>query len=341
METNKSFLKSNKIFSQNLKKLIKDNELNQSKLSKEIGFSVTSINNYLNDVNDPSVSFLLSLKKQYGINIDDFLTKTTEEDVSLKQKYSVVNAEKYIGNYMLYFYQSSAYKGAGFNPVKDPLKYGVLSVFPSRESSFDGSIKMVSLATFFASRQDAKDFKQQLDNLNENYEEIDAKHGVFEQKYKGNLESSNTQVFIDLKSHYYNDKVLIILNNPPTEKAYVGGIGTVNSVARGREPSPVIQYLILSKYFVEMPDGELYNMLSLTVENIDVRNETMKLLEQFKSLYLETNTNLEEYQKNYIMQNNIERSIVDVVKRNMFLYGKISNREDDKYYRLIMSYKNK
>jgi hypothetical protein len=90
-----------------------------------------------------------------------------------------------------------------------------------------------------------------------------------------------------------------------------------------------------------MPDGELYNMLSLGVENIDVRNETMKLLEQFKSLYLDSNINLEEYQKNYIMQNNIERSIVDTVKRNMFLYGKISNREDDKYYRLIMSYKNK
>jgi hypothetical protein len=90
-----------------------------------------------------------------------------------------------------------------------------------------------------------------------------------------------------------------------------------------------------------MPDGELYNMLSLGVDNIDVRNETMKLLEQFKSLYLDTNINLEEYQKNYIMQNNIERSIMDAVKRNMFLYGKISNREDDKYYRLIMSYKNK
>ena len=46
-----------------------------------------------------------------------------------------------------------------------------------------------------------------------------------------------------------------------------------------------------------------------------------------------------EYQKNYIMQNNIERSVIDIIKRNMFKYGKVSNKEDDKYYRLIMSYK--
>lgn len=341
MSTDKNLLKTSKVFSLNLKTLIKDNKLNQSKLSKEIGFSVTSINNYLNDVNDPPIAFLLSLKKQYGINIDDFLTKTVKEDELTHPKHTSVSAEKYIGNYMLYFYQSSAYKGAGFNPVKDPLKYGVLSVFPAKEFNFDNSVKMISLATFFASRQEAKEFKQKLDYLADNYSEIKNSHNTYAQNYKGTLESSVTQVFIDLKSQYYNDRVLIILNNPPTEKSYVGGIGTVNSVARGREPSPVIQYIILSKYFVETPDGELYNMLNLSVENIDVRNETMKLLEQFKALYLESNVNLEEYQKNYIMQNNIERSIVDVVKRNMFLYGKISNREDDKYYRLIMSYKKK
>lgn len=329
------------VFSKNLNKLIKEQGLNQLKLSKILGFSVTSINNYLNDVNDPPVSFLLNLKKQYNINIDDFLTKISEEELTIKDLQNTVSAKKYKGNYMLYFYQSSAYKGAGFNPVKDPLKYGVLSVFPSGETNFDGSVKMISMATFFVSRQDAKDFKTSLDNLEDYYSDIEGKHNSYEQNYKGTLTSTANQVFISLRSAHYNDKVLIILNNPPSERAYVGGIGTVNSVSRGREPSPVIQYIILSKYFIEMPDGELYNMLNLNVENIDVRNETMKLLEQFKSLYLDTNINLEEYQKNYIMQNNIERSVVDVVKRNIFLYGKISNREDDKYYRLIMSYKNK
>jgi transcriptional regulator with XRE-family HTH domain len=328
-------------FSINLNKLMQIENYNQSKLSRELGFSITSVNNYLNDVNDPPVSFLLSLKKKFHINIDDFLTKVSEDENLIKTKQTIVSAQKYAGNYMLYFYQSSAYKGAGFNPVKDPLKYGVLSVFPKNEMDSGEAYSMVTLATFFASRQEAKEFKKTLDGLGDYSIEIEQKHKSYEQNYRGTLSSTMTQVFINLKSDYYNDRVLIILNNPPSEKAYVGGIGTVNSVARGREPSPVIQYIILSKYFIEMPDGELYNMLSLGVENIDVRNETMKLLEQFKSLYLDSNINLEEYQKNYIMQNNIERSIVDTVKRNMFLYGKISNREDDKYYRLIMSYKNK
>jgi len=341
MEQKANNKKESSVFSTNLNKLMQTENYNQSKLGRELGFSVTSINNYLNDVNDPPVSFLLSLKKRFFINIDNFLTKVAEDDSIVKQKQTIVNSQKYIGNYMLYFYQSSAYKGAGFNPVKDPLKYGVLSVFSQNETGFDEAYNMVTVATFFTSRQEAKEFKKTLDSLGEYYNEIEQKHRVHEQNYKGSLSSTTTQVFISLKSDYYNDRVLIILNNPPTEKLYVGGIGTVNSVARGREPSPVIQFIILSKYDIEMPDGELYNMLSLGVDNIDVRNETMKLLEQFKSLYLDTNINLEEYQKNYIMQNNIERSIMDAVKRNMFLYGKISNREDDKYYRLIMSYKNK
>jgi len=341
MENKNEEQKNKSVISINLQKLMKEHGLNQSKLSKELGFSVTSINNYLNEVNDPPISFLLSLKKQYSINIDDFLTEVTQEELVVKPIQTIVSSAKYIGNYMLYFYQSSAYKGAGFNPVKDSLKYGVLSIFPVKEVSFEGNYQMLARATFFTSRQEAKEFKQVLDSLGEYYLEIEAKHNGYEQNYKGSLESTTTQVFISLRSNYYNDRVLIILNNPPAEKSYVGGIGTVNSVSRGREPSPIIQYIILSKYFIEMPDGELYNLLSLNVENIDVRNETMKLLEQFKSLYLDSNINLEEYQKNYIMQNNIERSIVDVVKRNVFLYGKISNREDDKYYRLIMSYKNK
>ncbi|MGD9901606.1 MAG: helix-turn-helix transcriptional regulator [Spirochaetales bacterium] len=326
-------------FSVNLQKLIKDQDLNQSKLSQMTGFSVTSINNYLNEVNDPPISFLLALKKQYKINIDEFLTKRLEENTLVKVQTPYVNSQKYEGNYMLYFHQSSAYKGAGYNPVKDPLKYGVLSIFPSADNTFDASNKMVSVATFFTSRQEAKAFKQVLDNLPNDYVEIENKHETYGQKYKGALEATPAQVFISLKSDSYRDSVLIILNNPPSDKAYIGGIGTVNSVSHGREPAPVIQYIILSKYYIDMPDGELYNLLSLTVENIDVRTETMKLLEQFKMLYSDKNINIEEYQKNYIMQNNIERSIVDIVKRNMFLYGKISNREDDKYYRLIMSYR--
>jgi transcriptional regulator with XRE-family HTH domain len=341
MQKQSKIIKQHSVFSQNLKRLLTDQGLNQTKLANKLDVSVASINNYLKDVNDPPVNFLLKLKLHFSIDIDDFLTKIIEDETTQENKEAIVNSQKYKGNYILYYYQSSAYKGAGFNPVKDPVKYGVLSVFPSQKVNDSNNFKMISLATFFTSRKEAKEFKENLDALNDKYAQIQKHHDLYEQNFKGTLTSTNTQVFINLSSSFYNDKVLIILNNPPAEKAYVGGIGTVNSVSRGREPAPVIQYIILSKYLIDMQDSELYNILSLSVENIDVRNEAMKLLEQFKSLYLDSNINLEEYQKNHIMQNNIERSVVDVVKRNMFLYGKVSNREDDKYYRLIMSYKNK
>lgn len=328
------------IFSSNLSKLLAIKGINKSGLAKQTEVSLTSINNYLNEVNDPPISFLLALKKQYDINIDDFVTKNLTDDYKLKLREKLnFSAKKFVGNYILYFYQSSAYKGSGVNPTKDPLKYGVLSVLSVMDYTTSKSSSMKVLTNFFSNRTEAEEFKETLDLLKTDNEKIIKLYKGFERVYKGSLELTNTQAFISLRSNYCQDKVSIILNNPPSRKNYVGGLGTVNSIARGREPAPVIQYIILSRHSFIMTDNEIYGLLSLNVESLDVRNEALKLIEQFKVLYLDSNIKLEEYQRNYIMQNNIENAIIENIKRNLFRYGKVSNREDDKYYRLIMSYK--
>jgi|LGVF01.2.fsa_nt_gb transcriptional regulator with XRE-family HTH domain len=339
MKNEKEIYNLRNVCASNLKKLIKDNGLNQSKLSKATSFSVTSINNYLNEVNDPPITFLLELKKLFNIDIDLFVTRKIKEETSLlSQKDSSISGAKYEGNYLVYFYNSNSYKGSGFNPLKDPLRYGVLSVAASNEYIYGEDSKMISFASFFDNRNQAREFKEKLDMLKDNYSEIEDLHKTIEQNYKGRLESTKNQVFIYLNSVYKKDRVYIILNNPPSEQSYIGGIGAVNSISRGREHSPIIQYIILSKFNIDLPDGEIYNLLSLNTQDIDVRSESLKLIEEFKALFLDEKLNLEEFQKNFIMQNNVEKIVISIVKRHLFRYGKISNRDDDKYYHMIKSY---
>ena len=44
-----------------------------------------------------------------------------------------------------------------------------------------------------------------------------------------------------------DDEVYFIFNNPPSVEKYIGGLGTINSVSRGREHNPCVQFIILSK----------------------------------------------------------------------------------------------
>lgn len=340
---NKKVKEAKSTFSSNLNKLIKFNNITQSELAKKTDTSFASISNYIKGISVPSIEFLLKLKSIYRINIDEFLTSDFQKENLVDNEISSnikTEASKFTGNFILYFYVSSGYKGSGQNPLKDEIRYGVMSVYPNRNKK-DKTGKLCVKVSFFKSRKNAERFKENIDKL-ENNKKILQEHNSNTKNYEGVLEASETHVFISVKDEKNKDKAFIIFNSPPVDRDYMGGLGTANSISTGREPSPVIQYILISRNILNIPEGEIYNLLSLPIDNIDITNETVNLLEQFKKLYLDENISLEEFEKKYIMQNNIEKVIRDVVKRNLFRYAKVSNREDDKYYRISMAYsKNK
>ena len=129
---------------------------------------------------------------------------------------------------------------------------------------------------------------------------------------------------------------MIILNNPPSEKKYLGGLGTVNSISRGREHVPCVQYIIMSNIILNLPDGEIYNLLSLDITEVNIKNEVNELITLFKKLYLSgTESGLNEYQQKHIIEDSIKTIISNTIDSNMFRFAKVSNMEDDNYYRLI------
>ena len=76
--------------------------------------------------------------------------------------------------------------------------------------------------------------------------------------------------------------------------------------------------------------------MSLGLTEINIKNETNELINLIKKLYLsKTETGLTEYQQKHIIEDSIKNIIFDAIDSNMFRFAKVSNVEDDNYYRLI------
>lgn len=322
-----------KIFNSNLKYLMQVHNLTQKQLSEQTGISAGTINNYVTKFAEPSVEFLLNLKKLYGVNLDEMFTldMTKQVKITPKDELNQEKIKKYLGSYIMYFYNSSEYKGKVSAYSKNTLKYAVLSFIYKEESN---TIK--AIANFIKSRDEAEEIKTLLEAKTSD-SEIEKVHESYPQLYYGNLEMSDLQLFVYLKSEELNDQSLIILNNPPSNKLYVGGLGTANSVSRGREHMPCVQFILVSRNILRIPDGEVYNLLSLGVSDVNVETETDQLIALFKNLYVNVDLkdDLSEFQKKKIVENSLTNTLIELIDANMFRFAKVSNMEDDDYYRII------
>ena len=311
-------------FQKNLKILA--NKYTQKYIADRTGFSQSSINNYLTKNSEPSIQFLIALKNAFGICLDDFLF--SDIDISNEISY-----DRFIGNYMVYYYNNNSYKGEVHVNITNTLNYGVISVV--REKDLDKHVAVYGV--FVKSKMEATELLKELNAMGQSnlvisqYEKV----GNF---YKGNISTTEQSIFIDLSNNFNGDQTFIILNNPPTKNTYIGGVGTVNSIARGREHNPCVQFAILSKKLIDKPDGEIYNCLKFDDYNINFDYAIKDVVDLFKRLYLDKNeisTTLTENQKNAIIQNKLEYHFDEILDANVFRFAKVSNKEDDRVYKLI------
>ncbi|MEG1751903.1 MAG: helix-turn-helix transcriptional regulator [Clostridia bacterium] len=316
-------------FVKNLKSLCELHS--QRKIAQETGVSPATVNNYIKGVGEPSLSFLIKLKKKYDLNLDDFLTK---EVVFIKNQTVSVQFsqhDRFIGNYICYYYDSSSYKGMASNFSKNTLRYGIISVIKQKDE------KLKTFAFFQNDREEAEVAFNELSKFKkENISDfLNFYLSDFENCYEGTLDETRGQVFINLRNKFNQDQSLIILNNPPSNKDYIGGLGTVNSVSRGREHMPCVQYIIISDKILERPDGQIYNLLALGVSNVNVHNESEQLLQLFKNLYGNPGETLSDFQKIKIFEDSLSNIVLDLIDANIFRFAKVSNMEDDGFYRMI------
>lgn len=314
---------SNK-FQDNLKILAK--QYTQRYIADKTGFSQSSINNYLAGTSEPSIQFLVALKEAFGISIDGFLFSNFEN----KQN---VSYDKFIGNYIVYYYNNSSYKGEVHTNLKNTLNYGVISVLQDKE--LDNRVSVY--ATFVQGRVEATRLLKEL-NAASDVNSIVSILSQTKYLYKGTLLANDQTIAIELRDKENGDFSYILFNNPPTSSEYLGGIGTVNSMSKGREHNPCVQYMIISKKVIEKPDGELYNCLKLDDYMVKLDDSIDDIVALFKRLYVDKNEisiDLSENQKIAIIQNKLEYHFYDILDANAFRFAKVSNKEDDAVFKLI------
>ena len=311
-------------FQKNLKVLA--NKYTQKYIAESTGFSQSSINNYITKSSEPSFQFLIALKKAFGISIDDFLFA----DIFTEQE---AIYDRFVGNYIVYYYNNNSYKGEVHTNLSSTLNYGVLSIVKEHEMDK----KVVVYGSFMKDKAEATKLLKKLNSYKKG-EEIISDYNSAESFYKGAIKTTQQSIFIDLYNKINGDQCYMIFNNPPSTANYVGGVGTVNTIARGREHNPCVQFLIISKYLIDKPDGEIYECLKFDDASVNLDYAVKDLIDLFKRLYVEKNEisrNLSENQKIAIIQNKLEYHFDDILESNVFRFAKISNKEDDMIYKLI------
>lgn len=311
------------MFQENLKKLAE--KYTQKYIAQKTGFSQSSVNNYISKASEPSIQFLVALKNAFGIDVNEFLFS----DYGAGEE---VSYDRFLGNYIMYYYNNDSYKGEVHSNLKNTLNYGVLSIYK------EGSLgQVVTRAAVFEDRSKATKLLEKCNHVRNTEELLDA-YKDQGYPYVGKISANDQSIFLEMKNNEKKDQGYIILNNPPSKSEYKGGVAAVSSIARGREHNPCIQFMIISKKLLDVPDGELYESLKFDKYEVNMDDNIKDIINLFKRLYVEKNdlaSDLTEAQKMAIVRNKIEYHLNEILEANVFRFAKISNREDDRVYRLI------
>ena len=333
------------VVADNLKKLISKNNITQKELADRVGVTAASMTDYCKARRLPTVEFLVALKQLFGISIDEFLTQSLivkqahsqETDRELTSN-TLTTYQKYCGSYFVYYFDTSKLKGRDMLLPKDSLLYGVLCIYET--PSYIG-LPHYSCAAILGihERENASSLKVKLEELRQPTKIIEYIGTEYTNTaYFGDFELSQEHAFVSM-SHANTDKALLIFHRVDNNKDnYTGGIGTINSISKGRERMPVIQFMGISRYPLSLTVEEIHHRLLLNYPTFKAEAETEEMIQTFKTLYVsegEPKHQFTDYQKSIMVQSTLERYIRKSLERNMFRYGKISERDDDDWYHSI------
>ena len=336
---------TNTIISSNIQQLIAQNKMTQKEFAKKMKIAPSTVSDYCKGTRIPNVEFFITLKNFFDISIDDFLTKSINPAATaftnkknLMDQGLLIAYGKYCGMYYVYYFDTSKYKGKNDQNPEEALQYGIVYIYLN-PSSLDLPEYSCAAVLGIKDMEKAVFIRKTLESLEKPSKIIDyIEKNYPATAYFGDFELTRDHAFLSI-SHENTDKALIILHRVDNNKPnYSGGIGTINSVCKGRERMPVIQFLGLSRHRLKMSVEEIHHCLLLHYPTFHAKSETNEMIQTFKTLYMEdneSNKTFSEYHKTIFIRSILERQIKKNLERNMFRYAKISGRDDDSWYHAI------
>lgn len=335
------------IIGANLRKLIRENNITQKYLAEQLGVAPATMTDYCNGKRVPQATFLVELRKHYDVDLNFFMTsdvstrvssRSAEEDSTSESQRST--SRKYCGLYYTYYLDTSRFKGRDTLTPAMSLLFGVLYIY--EDPSLFAGVRYNCAAVLGLSDQSEADgliraFRKTaspadiLSRIEKEYSK---------RAYYGTFELSQEHAFLNMR-HYGTDRALAILHRVDSNKPdYIGGIATINSVSKGRERMPVVQFFGLSRQPVTMSPEEIQHALLLNYPTVTVDEEVEEILRVLHMLFVsneDARNSFSSEQKKAVIRSTLERAVRKNIERNAFRYAKISEEDDDAWYHCIKS----
>lgn len=339
----------------------------QKEFADKLSVTPPTISGYLNKDNEkmPDLEFLVNLirleeikNKGLNLSIDSLLSSSFDPITLIKKREGAVSEIKrsiqhhdFLGTYICYYFdQTKSSRDQGYKATRE-LRYGILCAYDDYEGISGNAVIRVG-ASFYKQSEynDALELKKKLDGFcfeREDDTSVDERNAAIRaifsgigSVYHGNISFGIQHAFINIQSEVINDQALIILYSPHkrSDNAYIGGIGSVCSVAHGRSHMPTAQKIILSKYELNCSSEEIADYLSMSTAPISSTNEIESLTELYSKLYGEgsaVSAFLDENDRKAILTNRMNQLIRNYLERNFCCVGSVSDEEDVNIYSLI------
>ena len=337
-----------RIASSNMLRLLKQTRLTQKEMARKLGVAPASMTDYCKGRRLPNMEFFVALKEQFGISIDEFVTKDlTPSDTMVPPKTQVFDQQlletykKYCCSQFLYYFDTSKTKGRDIQAPRDSVLYGILYIYENPDSTEVPEFKCAAILGI-DDRDEVSRLKSKLDKIKDPGKILEYISSNYESAaYYGDFTLSQLYGFVSI-SHANTDKALMIFHRVDNNKPeIIGGIGTINSVSKGREHVPVVQFIGMSKYPLSMSVEEIHYNLLLDYPSFEADQEMVdEMITNFKALYADPDgaicKGFSDYEKAIMVKSTLDKYVRTALTRNMFRYGKITGTtDDDQWYHAI------
>lgn len=306
----------------------------QSELATVLGVSESQITHVMRGDQEPSTYLLCKIREKFGCSIDDFLTLDLEKLEDLSPDIPETAYKCLSGVYRMY-YGSNGY----FNTLEDDskLKNGILFVW--RTAGSQNGCKVVALMDIKRGHADSclEEVKRYVSEGGyENAWNYLMSINSVNERYKGKLTLSETQIYINLQKEGKGDLTQLVFHRPEEDilrKGYVGGLGTMSSgVEKGKDAhvSPSIRYVGLSNVNLEYESADIAKHLLFQFDGMDMDMMYSSVNEIFdtydKEMFKESVYT--HNQRRMMACISLQNMVNEMVKRSMCVAGEVTKVDD-------------
>lgn len=326
----------------------------QKDFAEKMGIVPAALVKILKEEQTPTIyPFFSNFTKISGYSIEEILNTDIEEvEMAGTDGDNTVDdtqKQKFCGVYQLHYYDTSAFKGRENKDAKDALDFGLLVVYKDR-----GNNEYRCMAQFGLTRMEMlerysnaikHDKNGSMENVVNYLNSFRSSH-----MYRGIVEMSNGHIYLSI-NYGDRDHAYVILHRPDsTSNRYIGGLGTMVSVSKGRNASPCMQVLGLSRFNLDVSEEEIARRLLLGFPSIKPGDKCERLFKLIQQVFQQPQHdssivgisnfefNLTDSHKAYIIRGEITRLITDIVENNLFRTVKISYVDDDEWYHFVKKF---